>query len=123
MGRVLNHLDSGPGGSPSPALSQVLLLVPSWHLAVGAGMCVCVGQRCPLPQSGGVDDSASFLPVSRDVGLLCLIYPWNCGEPCWVPVKAPARAGYGALRPGWAGVELLVRGQTPAGSEPTELET
>lgn len=39
-GRVLNHLDSGPHGSPSPTLSQVLLLIPS--LALGSGLCVCV---------------------------------------------------------------------------------
>ena len=63
------------------------------------------------------------LSVSRHEGLVCIIYPWNCDEPCWALVKSPARADHGALRPGWAGVELFVWSWRPAGSQPTELET
>ena len=65
-----------------------------WHCAVCVCVCVCVGQRCLLPQSRGMDDKCPF-PARLspwDEALECLIYPWNCGEPCWGPSKSPARA-------------------------------
>lgn len=104
--------DPEPGSAPDSFLG-------TWQRVV----CVCarVGQRCLFPQSGGMDDSAPSQPA-WDEGLVFLIYPWNCGEPCWGPIKSPARADCRPLRHGWAGVELFVWGQSLAGSECTKLE-
>lgn len=90
---MLNHLDSGPHGSPSPALSQVLLLI--LFLAFGTGLCVCA---CVLDRDASslsleewMTVPLSSLSVSWDEGLECLLYPWNCGEPCCGPSRSPAR--------------------------------